>query len=203
MSNSSGVSITAQIERARHEGDASSLLQAYRNYLRFIARDGVGVALRSKVDVSDVAQDVLIRARERFEQFRGGTEKELLGWLRRILANHIVDLTRKYHVGGGRNLVQEQSIEEVLYESAQAFGQVLALSGTSPSQHAVRSERDALVADALAELSADHEEVIKLRTMQGLRWEEVARRMGRSDGAVRKLWFRALQVLRPALEKKL
>ena len=34
-------------------------------------------------------------------------------------------------------------------------------------------------------------------------WEEVARRMGRSEGAVRMLWARALKQLRPLIEKRL
>jgi RNA polymerase sigma-70 factor (ECF subfamily) len=194
-----------RIEAARRDGAGAvdDLLHAYRNYLRFLARDGIGIALRSKVDASDVAQDVLIRARERFNDFRGETEGELLGWLRRVLANHLVDLARRYHVGGGRPVVHERSIDEVLDESSTAFERVLALSGTSPSEHAVRQEQSRIVADALAELAPDHEEVVRLRTMRELDWGEVAKRMGRSYDAVQKLWFRALKKLRPLLERKL
>ena len=204
MSGEKGVSITARIEAARRQGDAAFdlLLKDYRNYLCFLARDGVGMALRSKVDISDVAHDILVRASERFGQFRGTTEAELLAWLRKMLANYLIDLTKKYRMGGGRPVVHERSIEDVLYESSQAFGRVLQLSGTSPSQHAVRRETTALVADALAKLSEDHLKVITLRTMRGLEWEEIAERMGRSYDAVRQLWVRALKTLRPQLEDK-
>ena len=202
MSGENGVSITARIEAARRQGDAAFdlLLKDYRNYLRFLARDGVGVALRSKVDISDIAHDILVRAAGRFDQFRGTTEAELLAWLRKMLANHLIDLAKKYRMGGGRPVVHERSIEDALYESSQAFAHVLALSGTSPSDRAVRHETAALIADALAELSEDHQEVISLRTMRGLEWEEVGQRMGRSYDAVRQLWVRALKALRPRLE---
>jgi hypothetical protein len=36
-----------------------------------------------------------------------------------------------------------------------------------------------------------------------LGWEEVARRLGRTEGAVRKLWARALRQLRPLLDERL
>ena len=186
--------------REGREGAADELFEGYRNYLRFLARDGVGGALRPKVDASDVVQDVLIRARDRFAQFRGETEPQLLGWLRQILARRIVDLARQHKVGGGRGVIQEHSLEEVLYESSQTFGRLLELSGTSASQHAVRREDAAQVADALARLDPDQQEVITLRTMKDMRWSDVAAQMGRSEGAVQMLWFRALKKLRPLLE---
>ena len=181
-------------------GAVDDLLESYRNYLRFLARDGGGRALRKTVDASDVVQDVLIRARDRFEQFDGDSEAQLLAWLRRILANHVVDLARKYRVGGDRGVIHERSIEEVLYDSSQAFGRVLALSGTSPSQYAMRTERAVNIAGALDKLPTDYAQVIELRTMRELEWNDVAERMERSYDAVQKLWFRALRKLRPLLQ---
>ena len=56
------------------------------------------------------------------------------------------------------------------------------------------------MADHLARLSADYREVIVLRNLQGLPFAEVAHRMGRSAGAVRVLWVRAVDQLRQHLE---
>jgi RNA polymerase sigma-70 factor (ECF subfamily) len=72
----------------------------------------------------------------------------------------------------------------------------------SPSRCAVRREHELLLADALAELPADYREVIILRHIEGLPFEEVARRMERTAGAVRMLWLRALKKLREAIEKR-
>jgi RNA polymerase sigma-70 factor (ECF subfamily) len=60
-----------------------------------------------------------------------------------------------------------------------------------------------VLADALADLSDDHREVIVLRSLEERDWNEVARRMGRTTGAVRLLWTRALKQLRPLIEKRL
>jgi DNA-directed RNA polymerase specialized sigma24 family protein len=59
------------------------------------------------------------------------------------------------------------------------------------------------VAQALGELSADDREVITLRNFEHLEWTQVGQRMGRSAEAARKLWGRAIQRLRPLLEKSL
>jgi RNA polymerase sigma-70 factor (ECF subfamily) len=73
--------------------------------------------------------------------------------------------------------------------------------GTSPSGQAVRHEREVLLAEVLARLPADYREVIVLRNLQGLDHEEVAKRMGRSSGAVRMLWVRALAQLKLEMER--
>jgi RNA polymerase sigma factor (sigma-70 family) len=51
-----------------------------------------------------------------------------------------------------------------------------------------------------ARLPDDFREVIVLRNVEELPHEEVARRMGRSPGAVRMLWVRALARLRQELD---
>jgi len=55
------------------------------------------------------------------------------------------------------------------------------------------------VADALARLSPDHREVIMLRNLQRLPFQDVAERMGRSRPATQMLWMRAIQKLQEIL----
>ena len=88
----------------------------------------------------------------------------------------------------------EQSLHQV--EAA------LVRSASSPSAHAQRREAAAILADQLAQLKPEHQEVIVLRNLEGLSFEEVAERMGRSGGAIRKLWLRALEQLKQLLEQE-
>jgi RNA polymerase sigma-70 factor (ECF subfamily) len=60
-----------------------------------------------------------------------------------------------------------------------------------------------VLADALAELTADYREVVVLRTLEGRSWDDVAQMMGRSADAVRVLWARALKKLRPLIEARI
>ena len=79
---------------------------------------------------------------------------------------------------------------------------MLAAGGSSPSHQAIRVEEGVRLAEILARLSDDDREVILLRNVEGLPHDEVARRMGRSPGAVRMLWARALARLRKEVEKE-
>ena len=55
---------------------------------------------------------------------------------------------------------------------------------SSPSQKAVRGEEAVLVADALEQLPEDYREVIVLRHLEGLAFQDVARHMKRSVDSV-------------------
>ena len=91
----------------------------------------------------------------------------------------------------------------MLAGSAAALEHLVTANHASPSRSAERRELSVVLADALAELSADHRDVIVLRSIEELSWEEVARRLRRSPGAVRMLWARALKLLRPLIEARL
>lgn len=199
--DNSGSNVSELIRLARqHEPAAMDrLLDAYRNYLSMMARLWIESSLHGKVDPSDLVQETLLKAHERFPQFHGTTEPELAGWLRRILARNVVDVVRRYQVAA-RRLSREHSLDPVLNDSVQAVQGLVAASGTSPSRAAERRELGVILADALAGLSDDRAEVVVLRNLQQLEWEEIARRMQRSVDAVRMLWTRALKELRPRIE---
>ena len=178
------------------------LLGAYRNYLRLVAGLCLDRAMASKIDSSDLVQETLLRATERFEEFHGASEAELTAWLRQILARIAVDLGRRYRTVG-RQVGRERSLEEMLDGSSRKVHRLAAAGGSTPSQAAQRRELGVVLADALAGLSQDHREVVVLRNLRQLQWPDVARRMRRSVGAVQMLWTRALKELRPCIEARL
>jgi RNA polymerase sigma-70 factor (ECF subfamily) len=202
--SASGPDLCQLIERARNQepGALGRLLDSYRNYLRLLARTGVDVSLQGKADPSDLVQDALLRAAQRFDQFRGSNDAELAGWLRQILARCLADLVRRYRAAG-RRTGREQSLEQLLNRSSQAMEEILAVPDPSPSQSAERRDLGVVLSDALAQLSEDHREVIVLHHLEGLSWDEVGRRLGRTAGAARMLWARALKELRPLLDEEL
>ena len=178
------------------------MLETYRNYLRLLARTGLNVSLQGKADPSDLVQDALFKASQCFGQFRGANDAELAGWLRQILARCLADFVRRYRTGG-RRAGREQSLDQLLDRSSEAMERILATNSTSPSGSAARRDLGVVLSDALAELSEDHREVIVLHHLEGLGWDEVARRLGRTAGAVRMLWTRALKELRPLIDEGL
>jgi RNA polymerase sigma-70 factor (ECF subfamily) len=63
----------------------------------------------------------------------------------------------------------------------------------------MRQERELRVADAMVNLAPDYQEVIILRNLQRLPFDEVAKRMSRSRPAVQMLWMRAIRKLQEML----
>lgn len=202
--NASGSDLCRLIVSAQRQdpGALDRLLDSYRNYLRLLARTGLDASLQGKADPSDMVQEALLKASQRFDQFRGATDAELAGWLRQILARCLVDFVRLYRAGG-RRADRERSLDQLLNQSSQALERVLAADGNSPSASAQRRDLGVVLSDALAELGDDQREVIVLHHLEGLGWEDVARRMGRTPGATRMLWTRALKQLRSLISERL
>ena len=80
--------LLARARQARGE-HLGALLELYRNYLHLLARTQIDLHLQGRLDPSDLVQETLLEAYRDFGQFRGGTEAELLAWLRRILVHNL------------------------------------------------------------------------------------------------------------------
>jgi RNA polymerase sigma-70 factor (ECF subfamily) len=175
------------------------LLERYRNYLELLARLEIGRRLQSKVDAADLVQETFLDAHATFAEFRGATERELVAWLRRVLAFNLASLVRHYCGTQRRDVGLERELAADLDASSQALDAGFVAATSSPSQQAARREQAVLLADALGRLPDDYRELIILRQLQGLTFPEVARRMGRSVESVKKLWVRGLARSRGAL----
>jgi RNA polymerase sigma-70 factor (ECF subfamily) len=175
------------------------LLEVYRGYLRLLARLQIDRRLQGKADASDLVQDTFLQAHASFGEFRGASQQELLLWLRRILASKFANHVRKYVVARRRDVQLEVQLNEELDRSSQ-MAQALVSGQSSPSGSAARREQAVLLAEGLERLPRDYREVIILHHLQELPLPEVAKRMGRSVGAIEKLWVRALAALRVSLK---
>jgi RNA polymerase sigma-70 factor (ECF subfamily) len=197
------VARTLQAARQGDEEALGQLLDAYRNYLRLLARLEVGRRLQAKIDASDVVQETFLQAHRAFGDFRGTTEAEVLQWLRKILASQLSNLIRHYTRTKRRDVKLERALDFDLDRSSRALRHVLTISQTSPSQRVARRERAVLLADTMEKLPEDYRDVLVLRHLQGLTFPEVAQSMDRSEGSVKKLWARALARLRGELGEPL
>jgi RNA polymerase sigma-70 factor, ECF subfamily len=183
-------------------GDGSAvgeLLECYRNYLLLLARYQIGRQLQGKVDASDMVQETFLEAHHNFGRFRGHTEAELAGWLRRILACVLANLVGRYCGTQSRDVRLEQQLAEELDRSSRALYGGLVARQSSPSHQAARRDQAVLLADALERLPDDYRQVLVLRHLEELSFPEVATRMGRSLNSVKNLWARALARLRLGL----
>jgi RNA polymerase sigma-70 factor (ECF subfamily) len=177
----------------------SDSLERYREYLRLLARLQLPPRLRSKLDPSDVVQETLFKAHQNLGQFRGRGDAELAAWLRRILANTLVDAARQFG-GAKRDLGRELSLEASIEQSSARIEAMLHADQSSPSSRAVRHEEMFRVAAALGQLPDDQRSAVELHHLQGCSVSEVAERLGRTDRAVAGLLRRGLKKLRELLD---
>jgi RNA polymerase sigma-70 factor (ECF subfamily) len=192
--------VSELIERAR-QGDAEGrerLFALCRSYLAFVARSHVETWLRVKVDASDLVQQTMLEAHRDFDAFQGCSEKEWLAWLRKILSHNTADFVRRY-----RGTAKRQAGREVRFRDGDdtlSWGAPEPIApGDTPSQELARLDDELRVTAALAELPPDYQEVIVLRNLQRLPFNDVAERMHRSRPAVQMLWMRAIKKLQEAM----
>lgn len=181
------------------------LLESYRNYLRLLATTQIDEKLRARLSPSDLVQETMLGAYRDFAHFRGGSERELLAWLRQILINRLHVFVQKHVLAAKRDVRREFSFEEIGAALARSSMNlqaacVLADDAPSPCSEVIRRENAVVLADHLAGMAPLYRDVIVLRNLQGLSFDQVAQRLNRSAGATRMLWLRAIKQLREQME---
>ncbi len=200
-----GPGVEELMAKAREGGGEplGQLLQLYRNYLTILATTQLDRRLRRRMNPSDLVQETMLAAHCDFVKFRGNSERELLAWLRQILIHclhHAIETHLKAKMRDVRREISVERVSEAMDRSVVNFVQVLADRGPSPSAPLRQRERVVALADQLAKLRPPYRDVIVLRNLQGLSFEEVADRMDRKPGAVRMLWLRAIDKFKEVYE---
>jgi RNA polymerase sigma-70 factor (ECF subfamily) len=200
MSDSKRTKVSELIASARqgNEECRERLFGLCRSYLGFVARSQVETWLRRKVDASDLVQETMLEAYRDFHRFQGGTEQEWLAWLKKILAHNAADFVRRYQGTAKRAAGREVTFRDP-DDSRLRGAPEPAADQPTPSQEFLQIDTELRVTAALAELPEDYQEVIVLRNLQRLPFNEVADRMNRTRPAVQMLWMRAIKKLQEAL----
>ena len=163
--------------RAAREGSPGALnelLGLYRAQIRYEAGIRLEGALLAKLDGSDAAQGVLMRATERFDQFRGESPAEFVGWLRTILSNHLRDEQRRYQAES-RSVSREVPLAD-LEKFDSDCADLLGTDADETTSEASRRELSLKVAHALEAMPESARELLVLRNFDHLEWSEVAAR---------------------------
>ncbi len=146
-----------------------------------------------------MVQQSMLQAHRAFGDFAGGTNAELVAWMRKILAHVIAHATRDLH-RHKRDIRRERSIESAIDASAVRLAFFLPSTEPSPSQKAISRERALCVADAVETLPSAQRDAIMLHYWNGKTLAEVAEQLQRSSPAVAGLLHRGLKALRNQLK---
>jgi RNA polymerase sigma-70 factor (ECF subfamily) len=177
---------------------AEFLERSRRPLLAFIERQ-LGSALRRKVEVDDIFQEVSIEA-VRALPTTEFEHREPFSWLCQLSEQRIIDAHRRYFAAQKRDAGREVALGTPGGNSAQAaIIDLLVASMTSPTQAFSRKGREARLFQALATLPADQRDALRLRYLEGLSSKDIAARLNKSDGAIRVMLTRSLDKLQQIL----
>jgi RNA polymerase sigma-70 factor, ECF subfamily len=195
--------VAGLLERARcGDQDArNELFERCRPYVSLVARAQVESWLQAKVDHSDLVQQTLLEAHRGLKNFRGTTDGEWMAWLKRIVQHNAADFVRRYGVAGKRRAAREVSLDVRKGDDSECPTRDPRDSGQqTPSQIVLRREQELEISQAVSRLPEDYQEVIILRNLERLPFDEIALRLGRSRPAVQMLWMRAIRKLQESVD---
>lgn len=167
------------IERAR-AGDRAAFAELYDAHADAVYRY-VLYRVREPSDAEDVTSEVFTRAFANIHRYRW-QGKSFLAWLYTIARNAVTDRRRR---------------TRPTVDLDNAYG--IAEDGPTAHDHAVRGEQVDALRGAVRHLTVEQQEVLLLRFIENMSSRQVAKVLGKNEGAIRALQFRALGRLRKLL----
>lgn len=161
-----------------------------RYYDRIFAR--VSQLLKNKQDAEEVTQDAFIRAHRGLENFRG--DASFSTWLYQIATNLAHN---RYWYWFRRKRDQSISLDHPLTDDGSlTLENVMPCAGESPAEAAVTQEFVDRVSECMRVLNEKHKEVLILRNVKNLSYDEIAQQLEISVGTVKSRIARARDSLR-------
>jgi RNA polymerase sigma-70 factor (ECF subfamily) len=181
--------------RAHDERAFNELVESYeQRVFRLVYR-----MLGRRDEAEDMAQEVFVQVFKAVATFRG--DSKLSTWIYRIAVNlcknRIKYLTRR-HEGA------QQELEPVAERAPLSQAKGVTFGDVARPDHMVEGlQVELIVKTCIAEIEPDFREVLVLRDVEDLSYEEIAEITGLADGTVKSRIHRARAMLKLKVEKAL
>ena len=143
----------------------------------------------------DVSQEVFVSVFRAIDNFRG--DSKLSTWLYRIAVNHCRN-RQKYL---GRRLAERHEAIDDVRESRYGGGEAFGTSMSRPDREVEGREAERFLQRAIGALELEQREILVLRDIEGLSYQEIEEISGLPAGTVKSRLHRARQTLQRALEE--
>ncbi len=170
------------VERAQ-AGDAEAFGELYDRYVDVVFRY-VSYRVGSKQLAEDLTSETFLRALRRIGSFTW-QGRDVGAWFVTIARNLIAD-----HYKSSR-----YKLELTTDDVQVASGGSERLVEASPENEVLESMQNKVLLDAVKQLNSEQQECIALRFLQGLSVAETAAVMGKNEGAIKALQYRAVRTL--------
>jgi RNA polymerase sigma-70 factor, ECF subfamily len=164
------------------------LLARHRDYLHRFVEFRLDSKMAARVDPSDVVQEAQLEAMRRLDDFLQHRPMPFRLWLRQIAYDRLVML-RRYHVGAARRTVDR---EVALSERSSLLLAGRMLASSTASKQLARRELAVEIRKAIGQVPVHDREVLLMRSIEGLSFDEVAWLLDIDPTAARKRHGRAL-----------
>ncbi len=176
--------------------------RAFNELVRQFERRVFGLVFRmlgSREEAEDLAQEVFVQVFKAIDQFRG--ESKLSTWIYRIAIN----LCKNRNKYLQRRHAHQQDDIEALGDRAPMSSAKGTTAGSiaRPDDMLVGLQVERIVQDAIQQLEEDFREVLILRDVEDMSYEEIGEITGLPSGTVKSRIHRARERLREAIETKL
>ena len=128
-------------------------------------------------DAEELSQEIFLKIFENLDRYDGGFP--LIAWIVSISRNLCIDRYRRRKREKSFRFVSDDAVLPLLR------------SDDDPSAEALRKERTKMLFSALAEIPDDLAEILVLRDLDGLAYDEIGRALALPDGTVKSRLFRA------------
>ena len=173
------VAIDRLVARAK-AGDAEAFGALFDHYGEQVHRF-IASRVHSPADAEDLTQTVFVKALEALPRYEA-RGVPFGGWLFRLARNTVIDHVRTRHDHSGLDTLVERATGE-----------------QGPDEQTVTRHEIEAMTRALGALTDEQRDVIALRFFAGLSAREAAEAMGKQEGTIRGLQFRAIAALRREL----
>lgn len=153
-----------------------------------------GVARLGNESTEDVVQSVCREALAGRSKFEHEGDVEFRAWVRTLAERKLVDRARHWNA-------ERRAAARRIALPGTGHDDEIVDRGRTPNEVAADREVARVIDDAIADLAPDQRTVLVLQRREGLTTLEIARRIGRSENAVRILRCRALAALGTRLHR--
>ncbi len=166
------------------KGESAAFGLLYDKHVAAIYRY-VYYRVRDDAEAEDLTSDVFMRALKAMPRYE--PRQAFLAWLYRIARNAVIDRARR----GNRQVSYEDALEHPTPDQI-----------VVPDEQVLAHSDNETLRGALAKLTPLQQEVIVLRFLEGYSTEEIAKIVGKREGTVRGIQFRAIGTLRQLIPSR-
>lgn len=167
----------------------SKLVSKYREQLHF----HIGKMIRDREQVEDLVQEVFMKAFDNLASYN--TQYAFSTWIYRIATNHTIDYLRK-------KKLKTLSINDPVTTKDGEMNVQLPDENFETDRAIIRKQRKAMIESAISNLPEKYRDVIEMRHMEEMSYQEISEELDLPLGTVKAHIFRAREMLYKTLKDK-